>query len=123
MEARILVVDDEGDLLETLEILLARERLAVTTAASGAAAVDAIRRHRFDAVVTDLRMPGMSGAETISALRAIDPDVPIIVASGCGLDEATADCRGRGACAFIRKPFELEQFLALLRQVLSGRGH
>ena len=117
--SRILIVDDEDDLLETLHLLLTRAELDVTTAASGQAAVAALRRQRFDLVVTDLRMPGMDGAATITALRAIDPTLPVIVATGCGTDEALAECRDRGARAFIKKPFHLDDFVALVRHTLG----
>jgi DNA-binding response OmpR family regulator len=114
---RILLVDDEADLRETLGLLLEREQLEVTTVSSGAAAVAALRERHFDLVVTDLRMPGMDGAETITALRAIDPTVRVIVATACG-PEALAERRLQDA-AIITKPFQFQELVALVRQLLA----
>jgi DNA-binding NtrC family response regulator len=119
LNARLLLIDDEPDLLETLQIMLEGERLDVTTAANGQAGVEALRSRRFDLVVTDLRMPGLSGVDTIAALRAIDPDVPVIVATGCGHEEAVSECRKSGVCGFICKPFDFTDFVALVRRTLA----
>ena len=116
---RILLVDDETDILEALEFELSRHSYDVTIASSGLAAVAFARQRPFDLVMTDLRMPGMSGAETITALRAIDPAVPIVVVTGYASDETAADCMQRGAAHFIRKPVDLDVFLSLVKTILA----
>jgi two-component system response regulator HydG len=117
LATRILLVDDEEDLRETLGVLLEREELEVTTVSSGAEAIAALRERRFDLVVTDMRMPGMDGADTITALRAIDPTVRVIVATAYG-PEALAERRLRGASAIIKKPFQFQELVALVRRLL-----
>ena len=114
----VLIVDDEIDIRESLEFVLKKAKYLVTTADSGSAAVAAAKASRFDLVVTDLRMPGMDGAETISAIRAFAPEIPILVATGYASEEAAADFMRRGARDYIRKPFDLEEFLAVVKRIL-----
>lgn len=114
---RILVVDDELDLLETMDLLLSQEGYQVTTAESGAAAVTAAGTHRFDLMITDLRMPGMSGAQTITQVKALQPTLRVIVATGFPSEETMVDCRRRGADEYLPKPFEFEQLLQLIHRL------
>ena len=116
---RVLVVDDEIDIRETLEFVLRKASYEVATADSGISAVAAAKASHFDLVVTDLKMPGMDSAETITAIRAFAPDLPIVVATGYASEEATADFMRRGARDYIRKPFDLEEFLAVVKRILS----
>jgi two-component system response regulator HydG len=118
LPTRILLIDDEEDLRETLGVLLEREQLEVTAVSSGAEAIAALRERRFDLVVTDMRMPGMDGADTITALQAIDPGVRVIVATAYG-PEALAVRRLRGASAVIKKPFQFQELVALVRHLLA----
>jgi CheY-like chemotaxis protein len=115
----VLVIEDEEDFRDTLQFVLGREGLEVTSVGTGAAAVAAARGRRFDLVITDLRMPGMSGTDTIAALKDIDPDVPVIVATGYATDEISEVCRARGVGHFLRKPFDLHDFITLVLRVLG----
>src|SRR5438552_6999258 len=81
-QSKILVVDDEAGLRDMLAYELSQEGFEVTTAADGNTAVRLLLQHRFEAVVTDLKMPGMDGIETLSALKAIDSNLEVIVATG-----------------------------------------
>ena len=115
---QVLVVEDEVDFRDTLEVVLALEGLVVTAVGDGAAAIAAARRCRFDLVITDLRMPGMSGIDTIAALKQIDPEVPVIVATGYASDEIAEECAARGAGHVLRKPFELKELVDLVLRAL-----
>ncbi len=119
--ARALVIDDDPGVLEALTILLEMEGFDVVEAESGAAAVAAARTEAFDVAITDLRMPGMSGMETLAALRHIDPSLPVIIASGFLAEGVVAECLSLGALACIRKPFELDDLLALVQRALRER--
>lgn len=119
---RVLLVDDEEDLRETLADLLAHVGYRVTTADSGVSAVAAARTHGFDLLLTDLRMPGMDGAETITAIKAIDPAIRVIVVTGYSSEEVAADCRRRGADEIVPKPFDIEELLRVMERVVRSRG-
>ena len=116
---RVLVVDDEIDIREVIEMVLRMAHYDVTTVDCGQAAVAAARDGRFDLLVTDYRMPGMSGAATIGALKALHPDMRVLVATGYFSEEIFAECRARGADDFLRKPVELEELLRVVRALLA----
>jgi CheY-like chemotaxis protein len=117
---RVLLVDDEPDLLNVLAEDLTDAGFDVTAVDSGTAAVEVARWEKFDVAVTDVRMPGMDGVETMSRLREIDPDLPVVVATGYVSEAMQYDFAERGAAGLILKPFRLEQICALLARAARG---
>jgi two-component system response regulator HydG len=83
----VLIVDDESSNLESLERIFAREGLRVALAASGAEALEAVRRERPPVVVTDLMMPGMSGEELLRAVKAVSPETEVVLMTAYGTVE------------------------------------
>jgi DNA-binding NtrC family response regulator len=118
---KVLVIDDDLAVLEALKLVLVLEGFDVVEAESGDVAVATARTDAFDVAITDLRMPGMSGLETLAALRQIDPTLPVIIASGFLAEEVAAECLTLGALAYIRKPFDLEDLLSLVQRALHER--
>ena len=114
---RILVVDDERPVRETMGLLLRQEGYRVVVAECGHTAVSAIETFTFDVVIVDIVMPGMDGLETIAILRQDAPDVSIIAMSGyafgSGLTETDffRSAMERGATCCLHKPFTREQLL------------
>jgi len=102
---RILVVDDKEMMRDSVAATLARRSYAVTTANDGPSAVRKFQQKPFDAIVTDLQMPGMTGIELIDAVRAVDDQIPIIVMTAYGTIETAVDAMRRGAFDYITKPF------------------
>jgi CheY-like chemotaxis protein len=120
--ATVLVVDDEHDILESVRDLLAVEmkHVRVHTATSGQAALDILKREGADLLITDYRMPGMSGIELLDALRRDGHDVPAILMTA--FPDPTLAQKAKqehGVRHFVPKPFELSQFLALVRAELG----
>jgi CheY-like chemotaxis protein len=114
---RILIVDDEQPVRDTLAMLLRQEGYRVVVAESGHTAVEAIEVFTFDFLIVDIFMPGMNGLETIRTFRANAADVPIIAMSGYGAGSGfvetdffrtAMDC---GATCCLRKPFSREQLV------------
>jgi two-component system response regulator MprA len=119
---RILVVDDEPAVRESLERTLRFEGYDVVLAADGVAALDAVTRYRPDAVVLDVLMPRLDGLSTCRRLRARGEDVPILVLTA---RDGVADRVGgldAGADDYLVKPFALEELLARLRALLRRTG-
>lgn len=112
--ATVLVVDDERGLREMLSYELAMEGFEVEAVDSGAAAVEAVRRRKFDLALTDLKMPGMDGSATVEALRSLDPDLEVIVATGYATVETAITCMKNGAYDYIQKPFDIADLALLL---------
>jgi len=119
---RILVVDDEPDICEALDVFLSSEGYQVSTVESGAAAIEQVKRQAFDLVITDLRMPGMSGVEAVASLKRLHPDLAVIVVSGYVSDESDLRCRAEGVATIIRKPFHLDDLLNVIARAL-GAAH
>lgn len=119
--ARVLLVDDERDMLDLSRDLLEAEGYTVATAESGEEALAALGRAPFDVVITDLRMPGMGGLEALAHIRRLDPNLPVIVVSGYLSDECRARCRGDGAFECLQKPVDLALLLHRLAAACDRR--
>jgi two-component system KDP operon response regulator KdpE len=111
---RVLVVDDEPQLLRALRINLSARRYEVVVAADGHAALEAAARHLPDLVILDLGLPDMDGAEVIAGLRGWTK-VPILVLSGRADAADKVDALDAGADDYVTKPFSMEELMARLR--------
>lgn len=111
---RYLFVDDNRALAENLAEIATDGGASCQVASGGAEAVARVRAERFDAVVTDMRMPGMGGAELVHAVRRIDPGLPAIVLTAHAGDADLASARREGLLAVLAKPASIPRLLALL---------
>ncbi|SET76581.1 response regulator [Stigmatella erecta] len=114
--ASVLVIDDEPGIRDMLSYELSQEGFDVETAENGMAAVETLRRRKFDLAITDLKMPGMDGVETVEALRALDPDIEVIVATGYASVETAVACMKHGAYDYIQKPYDVAELKLLLER-------
>ena len=118
----LLLVDDEEIILETAKALLERLGHKVFTASGGREAVGLYeeRKDRIDAVILDMIMPDMSGGDTFDRLKAINPALKVILASGYSLDGHAREILNRGCDAFIQKPFNIKEISSKLEAVLGA---
>jgi two-component system KDP operon response regulator KdpE len=114
---RVLVVDDEPQLLRAMRINLAARRYEVVVARDGAGALDAAARHAPDLVVLDLGLPDMDGTEVIAGLRGWT-NVPILVLSGRSDAADKVDALDAGADDYVTKPFSMDELTARLRALI-----
>jgi two-component system, OmpR family, KDP operon response regulator KdpE len=114
---RVLVVDDEPQLLRAMRINLTARRYEVITAADGAGALDAAARHLPDVVVLDLGLPDMDGTDVIAGLRGWTK-VPILVLSGRADSADKVDALDAGADDYVTKPFSMDELMARLRALI-----
>ncbi len=119
MAARILIVDDERSNLDVLARIFAREGWKVTAAASGQEGLEAVRRERPDVIVTDLMMPGMGGAELLRAVKAIAPEIEVVLVTAFGTVEGAVAAMKDGAYDFITKPVRRHAIVKSVRQALE----
>jgi DNA-binding response OmpR family regulator len=117
MGARILLVDDEPNILSTMTPLLRSRGYDVSTATSGRAAIDEIERGTLDLVVLDLGLPDIDGVEVCRRVRA-DSRVPILVLSARGAETEKVRALDAGADDYVTKPFGTEELLARIRVAL-----
>jgi DNA-binding NtrC family response regulator len=115
----VLVIEDEESLRHSLAKALRRAGYVVETAATGGEGVDRFAKGAFDAVLTDMRLPDLSGLDVVAFCTETRPDVPVLLMTGYGTVEAAMEAMRRGARDFVRKPFRTDDVLALLRGTLT----
>jgi two-component system KDP operon response regulator KdpE len=113
---RVLIVDDEPQILRALRINLQARHYDVVTAADGAEALHAAATHHPDLVILDLGLPDLDGVEVIRRLRTWTP-VPILILSGRMTSGSKVDALDAGADDYVTKPFNVEELLARIRAV------
>jgi len=119
--ATLLVADDDPGLRESLERTLTREGYRVVLASDGRAALERLQGGGIDLVVTDLKMPGLTGLELLRAAKAIAPDLDVILLTAFGTVEEAVKAMKDGAYDFLTKPFRREQLLKLIDKALERR--
>ena len=119
-EARVVVIDDDEGVLDSLEVLLAAEGFAVATYSSARAFLDDRRASPPGCLVTDVRMPDLGGLELVAALRRRGPLPPVIVMTGHGDVPMAVKAMKLGARDFIEKPFEPDVLVAGIREALAA---
>jgi DNA-binding response OmpR family regulator len=122
---RILIIDDEAALRDVLARLLEREGHEVFTAGDGVDGLRLWREHGAAAVILDIHMPRSDGIETLVQLRAVAPELPVIVISGGDQTRALgllSDARLLGATRTLAKPFSLSELTAAVNGVLGVGG-
>ena len=123
--ARILIIDDEPNMLSMLRRMLHQAGHQVSEASNGAEGIDSYERDPPDLVITDIIMPKKEGIETIIALHRADPDLPIIAISGGGRSggkDFLSSAEKLGACHSLPKPFRGDQLLSAVSESLSGKS-
>jgi two-component system, NtrC family, nitrogen regulation response regulator NtrX len=121
MREQILIVDDESGVRSSLGGILRDECYEVQAVESGEAGLAALEGRRYDLVLLDVWLPGLDGLETLSRLRILDPEVPVIVISGHGNIETAVKAVRMGAQDFVEKPLSLEKTLLVVKNALRAR--
>ena len=119
----VMIIDDDPDLLQALPeaVRLRMSGITVDTADSAAAALDRIATHDYDAIVTDIKMPGMDGLALLAEIRRHRPETPTLMITGhCENDLVVHALRG-GAYDFIQKPIDRDYFVASLHRAIQKR--
>jgi PAS domain S-box-containing protein len=118
----VLFVDDEESVLGVCAKMLERIGYRTMAARSGPEALSlyASNRARIDAVILDMIMPEMDGAEVFERLKAMDPGVKVLLSSGYSKEGLASDILGRGCAGFIQKPFTMKELVGKLRGILEG---
>ncbi|KXX63197.1 MAG: response regulator transcription factor [Rhodococcus sp. (in: high G+C Gram-positive bacteria)] len=122
VEARVLVVDDEPNILELLSVSLRFQGFEVATATTGAEGLDTARTFRPDAVILDVMMPGMDGFGLLKRLRADGVDAPVLFLTAKDAVEDKISGLTLGADDYVTKPFSLEEVVTRLRVILRRAG-
>ncbi|MDX2207657.1 MAG: sigma-54 dependent transcriptional regulator [Gemmatimonadales bacterium] len=117
----VLVIDDESGILDTIRILLKKEGYEVITAQGGKASLDAVRGAGADIVVTDVRMPQVTGLDILQAVKDNDPMTPVILMTAQASLQSAIQAVNAGAFYYLQKPFGNDELLAILRRACEFR--
>lgn len=117
----VLVVDDEVGILDALDAAFSDEGYRTHTATNGQQALEILSNTAVDLVVLDYMMPILDGKRTLDAIRARDKHLPVVMLSALN-EQSVRDEGVTGYSAFLRKPFDLLELLALLERLLSRRS-
>ena len=121
MRESILVVDDESGVRASLLGILGDEGYQVACVESGEACLAALEGRRYDLVLLDVWLPGMDGIDTLARVRALDPELPVVVISGHGSIETAVKAVRLGALDFVEKPLSLDKTLVVVKNSLRQR--
>lgn len=117
---RVLIIDDDPALLDSLSEALRLRMAGVTieTADSGAIALEQVASQAFDAVVTDIKMPGIDGVDLLAQVRAFRPDMPVLMITGYPEEGLAIQALRGGAYDIIRKPIDRDFFISTLNRAI-----
>ncbi len=119
-QGKLLIVDDEKDLLEILQEMLVESGYDVVSVSDGMEALNYYKQHpgELDLVVVDMNLPKLTGKECFRYLKQMDPNVKVLLSTGLSLNEDAEDLIREGVSGFIQKPFELSQFLDIIEKII-----
>jgi CheY-like chemotaxis protein len=118
---RILAVDDEPVVLESLRRILVLDGFSVDTVERGPEALGLVQRNDYDLVFTDLKMPGMDGVEVVRGIKQLRPDIDVAVITGFATVESAVETMRDGAADYVQKPFTPDELRGFARRLLLKR--
>lgn len=119
---KILVVDDEEGIVESMRILFRRAGYEVLTASGGKEALDILTQKEPDLVITDIRMPGTSGLDVLTFARELDPGIPVILMTAQASIQSAVRAVNEGAYYYLQKPFSNDELLTICRRAAEARS-
>ncbi len=117
--AKILVIDDEKSIRNTMKDILEYEKNEVDSAEDGMTGLEKLKEKTYDLIFSDIKMPQMDGIEVLEKIREQNDEVPVVMISGHGNIETAVECIKKGAFDFIEKPIDLNRLLVTMRNALD----
>src|SRR5687768_14921766 len=118
---RVLIVDDEEVLRDVLDAVLRREGFDIVTASTGEEALNILEGEEVDLVILDVMLPGISGIDTLRAIRIANPTLPVIVITAFSSIDGAIEAMKQGAFHYIPKPFKNEEVVLTVNKALEQR--
>ena len=119
MGLRVLLVDDEEDIIEVIRDRLEAYGFTVVTAGTGVEALKTLSMERFDGIFLDVKMPEMGGLEALEEIRKKDQRIPIIIITSSSTRESAIEALAKGANDFVLKPFEWQELKGKIEKVYN----
>ena len=119
MALRVLLVDDEEDIVEVIQDRLEAYGFTVTTAGTGVEALKKLSVEKFDGIFLDVKMPEMGGIEALEEIRKTDKQIPVIIITASSTRDAAIEAIAKGADEYVLKPFAWEELKAKIEKVYN----
>ncbi len=119
---KVLLVDDDKDICETITDVLEIEDYSVTSVNSGMAALEAVEKNKYDVVLLDMIMPGMNGVETLKKFKKIAPGTPVIMVSAFSVEDMIRESLKEGAFTILKKPIDFESLFSTIEMARGNGG-
>ena len=117
--SRILVIDDEKSIRNTLKEILTYEGFEVVEAQDGMEGLKFVEKEKFDIILSDIKMPKMDGIEVLEKLQELSPETPVVMISGHGNIDTAVEAIRKGAFDYISKPLDLNRMLVTIRNAMD----
>ena len=115
---RIMIIEDSEEMRSLLKDFFEEEGLETDSVSNGGDALGRLSKDHFDLVITDIRMPGLTGLDILPKIRRLNPGTPIIVMTAYGSDDVRRRSLERGATTYLEKPIRLSKLRTLVREVI-----
>jgi DNA-binding NtrC family response regulator len=119
--AKILIIEDDDEMRSLLRDFFKEEGFETVSADKGSEAFRKLVKEPFDLIITDIRMPGLSGLDILPRIKKLQPEVPIIVITAFGSEDVHRKVFERGATAYLEKPILLNNLRTLVNQMVSAK--
>jgi len=119
---RILVIEDDEEMRALLRDVIEEEGFQTASVNNGSEAFRKLAKESFDLIITDVRMPGLTGLEILPGIKKLQPDAPIIVITAFGSEEIQQKALGRGANAYLEKPIHFDKLRTLIHDMFSQKS-
>jgi DNA-binding NtrC family response regulator len=120
---RILIIEDDQEMRSLLKEFLNEEGYETDSVDNGSEAYRRLVKEVFDLIITDIRMPGLTGLDILPGVRKLQPEAPIIVMTAFGSEEVYNKVFERGATAYLEKPIHLDHLRNLIEEMVSSKEH
>jgi len=120
-QIKVLLVDDEEGYVKVLAKRMTKRQVGVSIALSGSEAIQILRKKEFDVAVVDLKMEDMDGIEVLKVFKKMDPQLPVVMLTGHGSEQAARDGLALGAFDYLTKPCDLEDLLATITKAAERK--
>ena len=118
---RILIIEDDEEMRALLRDLLLEDGIEFDSAESGSEAIQKLAEEPFDLVITDIRMPGLTGLDILPGIKKLQPETRVIVITAFGSEEVRRKSFDRGAMAYLEKPINMDRLKTLIQEMVSTK--
>jgi DNA-binding response OmpR family regulator len=122
LKKRILIIEDDDEMRSLLKDFFEEDGFEIDSVSNGSDAFRILVRELFDLVITDIRMPGLTGLDILPGIRKLQPEAPIIVITAFGSEEIHRRAMERGATAYLEKPLHFHELRTMIHEIISSKA-